>query len=111
MIPLIAVLAAPVLSGTPATSVTAAHYYAFQPGVTGSRKALTFSITNKPSWARFDSGTGRLSGTPLPQYNVGTYSNILISASDGTARASLAPFSITVAALPKIPPRISGSPA
>jgi putative Ig domain-containing protein len=111
MIPLIVALAAPILSGTPASSVTAAHYYAFQPGVTASGRPLTFSITNKPSWAQFDAGTGRLSGTPLPQHSVGTYSNILISASNGTARAYLAPFSITVAALPGIPPRISGSPA
>jgi hypothetical protein len=52
-----------------------------------------------------------LAGTPLPQTNVGTYSNILISASDGTTRAYLPPFSITVVPLPSIPPRISGSPA
>jgi hypothetical protein len=112
MILFIVAAAAVVLSGAPATSVTAAHYYAFQPGVTGSGgKALAFSITNKPSWAQFDTRTGRLAGTPLPQTNVGTYSNILISASDGTARTYLAPFSITVAALPGTPPRISGSPA
>jgi len=111
MVSFIVAAAATVLSGTPATSVTAAHYYAFQPGVTGAAKALRFSITNKPSWAQFDPGTGRLAGTPLPQTNVGTYSNILISASDGTARAYLAPFSITVSALPSTPPRISGSPA
>jgi hypothetical protein len=111
MIPFIVAAAATVLSGTPARSVTAAHYYAFQPAVIGSAKALTFSITNKPSWAQFNTGTGRLSGTPLPRTNVGTYSNILISASDGSARAYLAPFSITVAALPSTPPRISGSPA
>jgi hypothetical protein len=111
MIPFIVAAAAVVLSGTPATSVTAAHYYAFQPGVMRGGQALTFSITNKPSWAQFNTGTGRLSGTPLPQTNVGTYSNILISASDGAARAYLAPFSITVAALPRTPPRISGSPA
>jgi len=111
MIPFIVAAAATVLSGTPATSITAAHYYAFQPGVTGGSRTLTFSIANKPAWAQFDSGSGRLSGTPLPQTNVGTYSNILISASDGTARAYLAPFSITVAALPSTPPRIGGSPA
>jgi len=111
MISFIVAAAATVLIGTPATSVTAAHYYYFQPGVTGGGKALTFSITNRPSWAQFDPRTGRLSGTPLPQTNVGTYSNILISASDGTARVYLAPFSITVAPLPNNPPRISGSPA
>lgn len=110
MISFIVAAAATVLIGTPAASVTAAHYYAFQPGVMGGGKALTFSITNKPSWAQFNSGTGRLSGTPLPQTNVGTYGNILISAGAGSARIYLAPFSITVAALPGNPPRISGTP-
>jgi hypothetical protein len=109
--PCIVVLAAPALSGSPASSVTAAHYYAFQPGASSGGKKLTFAIANKPSWAQFDAGTGRLYGTPLPQTNVGTYSNISISASDGTARAALAPFSIRVLALPNTPPRIGGTPA
>ncbi|HEY6924883.1 MAG TPA: putative Ig domain-containing protein [Steroidobacteraceae bacterium] len=111
MFPFIVAVAAPLLSGSPATSVMAAHYYTFQPGVAGGGTAVTFAITNKPSWARFDTGTGRLFGTPLPQTNVGTYSNILISVSNGATRSYLAPFSITVAALPNNPPRISGSPA
>lgn len=109
--PCIVAMAGPTLGGLPATSVTAAHYYAFQPSASASGKALTFSITNKPTWAQFDSGTGRLYGTPLPQANVGTYSNISIAASDGTARAYLAPFAITVLPLPNTPPRISGTPA
>jgi hypothetical protein len=108
----IAAVAAPVLSGTPATTVTAAHYYAFQPGATDSAgKALTFSISNKPSWAQFDAHTGSLYGTPLPQSNVGTFSNICISASDGTSRAYLAPFSIKVLPLPNTPPVVGGTPA
>jgi hypothetical protein len=99
------------LTGAPATSVTAAHYYAFQPATSSSVGAVTFAITNKPSWAQFDPGTGRLFGTPLPQTNVGTYSNILIAATNGSTRVSLAPFSITVLPLPNTPPRICGSPA
>jgi len=104
--------AAPAISGAPATSVTAAHYFAFQPyiGNPGSG-VLTFAIANKPSWAQFDTGTGRLYGTPLPQYNVGTFPNIVISASAGGQRASLAPFSLTVLPLPNTPPTLSGSPA
>jgi len=109
--PWIIASAAPVLSGTPTTTITAARYYAFQPGASASGKKLTFAIVNKPSWAQFDVNSGRLYGTPLPQTNVGVYSNIVISASDGTARASLAPFSITVLALPNIPPIVKGSPA
>lgn len=107
----LAAVAAPVLSGTPATTVTAAHYYSFLPGATDSTgKTLSFAITNKPSWAQFDARTGHLYGTPLPQANVGTFANISISASDGTSSAHLAPFSIVVAPLPNIPPVVSGTP-
>lgn len=108
--PWIVAAAAPLLSGAPAGTVTAAHYYAFQPGASDGGKALTFSIANKPSWAQFDARTGRLYGTPLPQTNVGTFANISISASDGTSRGYLAPFAITVRPLPNLPPRISGTP-
>ena len=100
------------LSGAPATSVVAAHYYAFQPSVSDPSGAkLSFSVTNKPSWATFDATTGRLYGTPLPQSNVATYSNIEIVATAGTTHASLAPFSITVKPLANSPPVVSGSPA
>jgi hypothetical protein len=110
--PWIVAVAAPVLVGTPVTSVTAAHYYAFQPGATNTAgKKLTFAVANKPSWAQFDTTTGRLYGTPLPQSNVGKFSNITISASDGTSRAVLPAFSITVLPLPNTPPVISGTPA
>ena len=107
--PWIVANAAPVLSGSPAPSVVAAHYYAFQPGATDSGKKVTFSIANKPSWAVFDTRTGRIAGTPLPS-NVGTFSNIVISGSDGTSSTHLAPFAVTVLPLPNNPPRISGSP-
>jgi hypothetical protein len=100
------------LSGSPTTSIVAAHYYAFQPSANDPSGAkLTYSITNKPSWATFDATTGRLYGTPLPQYNFGTSANIVISASAGTLHANLAPFSIAVKALANSPPVVSGSPA
>ena len=57
--------------------------------------ALTFSIANAPAWATFNSSTGQLSGTPTAA-QVGTYSNITISVSDGTATATLAAFNIQV---------------
>ncbi len=109
--PWVAASAAPVLWGTPPTSITAAHYYAFQPSATDSAgKRLIYAIANKPSWAQFDSSTGRLYGTPLPQSNVGTFSNISISASDGASRATLPSFSIRVLPLPNTPPVIAGTP-
>jgi hypothetical protein len=109
--PWVVATAAPSISGSPATSVVAAHYYAFQPSASASAgKALTFSIANKPAWAIFSTLTGRLAGTPLPS-NVGKFANVAISASDGTGRASLAPFAITVLPLANNPPKVSGSPA
>lgn len=99
------------LSGTPPTSITAAHYYAFQPVASDSAgKKLTFAIANKPSWAQFDTSTGRLYGTPLPQSHVGTFANISVSASDGASRATLPSFSINVLPLPNTPPVIAGTP-
>jgi hypothetical protein len=99
----------PTISGTPAPSVTAGKPYSFTPTASGpTGLTLTFSVSNLPSWATFSVATGTLSGTPSSS-NVGTYSNIVISVSDGQASASLSAFSIQVAALP--PPTISGTPA
>jgi hypothetical protein len=86
----------PVLSGTPPTSVTAGNAYAFRPtGSDPEGRALTWSITNRPAWATFSTTSGVLSGTPTAA-QVGTYSGIAISASDGTNRTSLPTFNIAV---------------
>jgi hypothetical protein len=86
----------PVITGTPAASVMAGSGYNFQPGATDADgDTLSFSISNKPAWASFSLVTGRLSGTPGTG-NVGTYGNIVISATDGKASASLPAFSIKV---------------
>jgi hypothetical protein len=87
---------APVLSGTPSTSVVVGNAYAFRPtGSDPEGRTLTWSISNRPSWASFSTSSGALTGTPTASY-VGTYSNIVISASDGTNRTSLPAFSIAV---------------
>ena len=56
---------------------------------------LTFQIQNQPSWAEFDAKTGRVYGQPTLG-DVGTFSNIVISVSDGQDSASLSAFTITV---------------
>ncbi len=90
---------APTLSGSPPTLVQEGDAYAFTPGANDpDGDSLSFSITNRPSWAAFDSATGRLSGTPQAA-DVGTYADIVISVSDGQASASLAAFTITVEAI------------
>jgi hypothetical protein len=101
---------APTISGAPATSVQAMAAYAFTPTARDPEgRALTYAIANKPSWASFSTSTGRLAGTPTRQ-QVGSYSNIVISASDGAASASLPAFAINVVAPPNSAPTISGTP-
>jgi hypothetical protein len=101
----------PTISGTPGTSVTVGSQYVFQPSAADAQNnTLTFSITNRPSWATFNTATGRLSGTPGAG-NVGSFANIGVSVSDGFASASLPAFSITVNAAPNVAPTISGTPA
>ncbi|HEY5807628.1 MAG TPA: putative Ig domain-containing protein [Povalibacter sp.] len=87
---------APTISGTPTTSLNSGSAYSFTPkGSDANGDTLTYSITNKPSWAIFKTSTGKLLGTPK-NANVGTYSNIVIKVSDGKASASLPAFSIAV---------------
>jgi hypothetical protein len=103
---------APTISGTPPTSVTAGTAYSFTPSAADAdNDTLGFTIANMPSWATFNTGTGRLSGTPTSQ-NVGTFSGIVITVNDGEAAGvSLAPFAITVNAAANRAPTISGTPA
>ena len=87
---------APTISGTPSTSDLAGDVYGFVPTTTNpAGGTLVFSISNMPAWASFSTATGALTGTPGTT-QAGVYSNILISVSNGSASASLAPFSITV---------------
>jgi hypothetical protein len=86
----------PSISGTPPISITAGTAYNFQPTASDvNGDPLTFSVANKPSWAIFNSATGRLSGTPSAT-QIGTYSNVIISVSDAQSTRSLPAFSIAV---------------
>jgi len=103
----------PTISGTPPTTVTVAAAYSFTPTASDpDGGTLTFAIANRPSWATFNTATGQLTGTPATT-NVGTFSNIAISVSDGSASASLPAFTVTVSATTPTnrPPTISGTPA
>ncbi|HVW69349.1 MAG TPA: putative Ig domain-containing protein, partial [Steroidobacteraceae bacterium] len=84
------------ISGSPATSVTAGSAYSFTPTASDSDGGtLAFSVANLPTWATFNTATGQISGTPTST-NTGTAANIIITAADGSVKASLAAFSITV---------------
>ena len=88
---------APKISGAPSNAVKAGDNYSFTPSASDpDGDPLTFSIENKPRWASFDSSSGRLSGQPLLG-DIGTYSAISISVSDGKTTAAIPTFSVEVA--------------
>ncbi|MBB1424745.1 tandem-95 repeat protein, partial [Pseudoalteromonas sp. SG43-7] len=100
----------PVISGSPTVSVSEKITYSFAPTATDTEgDNLTFSISNKPSWLSFDSSTGLLSGTAVNS-DVGVYSNIVLSVSDGMGTASLPAFNLTVINVNDAP-TIGGVPA
>ena len=84
------------IGGSPVTTASVGQAYSFQPTVSGTSGTLRFSIKNPPSWAKFDSSTGKLTGTPSAT-QVGTYAGITISVVDSNGSVALAPFSIVVA--------------
>jgi hypothetical protein len=94
----------PTISGKPPETVIPGRPYSFTPTAT---TATSFTITNKPSWATFNSASGALTGATTIR-NGGVYDGIVISAKNSTGTVSLPAFSITVT---PPPPTISGTPA
>ena len=87
---------APTISGSPKTATMTDDTYSFRPSASDADgDTLTFSVTNLPRWASFDSATGALSGRPV-QGDEGLYANITVSVSDGSTKVSLPTFSIEV---------------
>ncbi|MBD1581572.1 tandem-95 repeat protein [Pseudoalteromonas sp. S16_S37] len=94
---------APVISGTPPTSVNEDVSYSFTPtAVDSDQDTLTFSVSNLPVWASFDNTTGAITGTPTEGQD-GTYSGIVVTVRDGQTSASLAAFTIVVVAVNDAP--------
>ncbi|MFC4313335.1 putative Ig domain-containing protein [Steroidobacter flavus] len=88
--------AAPTITGTPGSTAVVGQAYSFQPSAADSNgDALTFSQSNLPSWMTFNAQTGRITFTPTAA-QVGSYANITVTVSDGTASAVLGPFTIAV---------------
>ncbi|XPV67465.1 MAG: tandem-95 repeat protein [Halarcobacter sp.] len=88
----------PTISGTPATTIAEDTEYSFTPTANDVDAAdtLTFAITNKPSWATFDTATGKLSGTPTND-DVGTTNAISITVTDGKSTpVALSSFNLEV---------------
>src|SRR5688572_22830238 len=99
----------PTLTGTVTPSGVVGTWYSFKPYARDpDGNTLTFRIQNKPAWANFNTTNGRLNGWPV----AGTYSNVIISVSDGRVSRSLAAATITVGGgttPPPPPPPTTGS--
>ncbi len=94
---------APFIAGTPQAAVSECPDYSFQPiasNVDGD--SLTLSISGKPAWATFTTNDGELAGVPAAA-DIGTSSNIVITASAGGQSASMAPSGIQITP-PLLPP-------
>ena len=89
---------APTIGGNPPSQILVGSSFNFTPSsADADGDSLSFTIQNRPAWATFDSNTGRLSGTP-GDGDLGTYSGIRISVSDGEATVNLTAFNINVVA-------------
>jgi hypothetical protein len=87
---------APTISGTPQNSALVNDQYAFKPTASDpDNDPLTFTAQNIPAWLTFNAADGSLVGTPSAG-DVGTYSNLQISVSDGSHTTSLPSFSVSV---------------
>jgi len=87
---------APTIAGTPASSTKYGEGYEFVPNASDADgDTLTFDVQSKPTWANFDSSTGKLYGEPTLA-DLGTYGNIVVSVSDSTNSTSLPAFSVAV---------------
>jgi hypothetical protein len=87
---------APKISGLPPLTAKVGQPYSFKPTARDADgDKLTFSVANKPGWARFDTTNGTLWGTPT-WASIGKFADVRIKVTDGRATASLAPFTLTV---------------
>lgn len=86
----------PTISGRAPSAVRYGNRYQFTPNASDpDGDPLTFDVRNLPVWATFDKSTGKISGQPT-MADLGVYSDILVSVSDGVASTSLPKFSVAV---------------
>ena len=86
----------PSISGSPIGSIVTGEFYDFTPKASDPEgQSLTFTIAHKPGWVAFSTTTGRLHGTPGTG-DIGVYSNIAISVSDGRTTTALPSFDLVV---------------
>jgi citrate lyase gamma subunit len=88
---------APTISGVAPTAVNVGSAYTFTPTAADPHRwSLFFYVQNLPRWAKFNTATGTISGTPGAA-DVGTYPNVQISVTDnGQLRVALPAFTVAV---------------
>ncbi len=87
---------APQITGTPGSLAETGSMYQFQPTASDpDGDALTFSVSNRPLWLTLNPVTGSLSGMP-EDGDIGVYSDIIVSVTDGKTSTSLQAFTISV---------------
>jgi Putative Ig domain len=87
----------PTIAGVPVSTAVAGQPYTFQPQVANTSGTVKFTIAHLPAWAKFNTSTGQLSGTP-DSSQVGQYPGIAINLVSGANTVALPAFTITVAA-------------
>ena len=88
----------PVINGTPAATATVDQPYLFVASAYDPEGgAVSFGIEGRPAWASFNSATGRLEGIPGIG-DIGLYTDIRITVTDGQNLAELSAFNIEVLA-------------
>jgi hypothetical protein len=97
---------APNIDATPQSKIPWASNYTLTPANSGG--VATYQISNKPTWASFDSTNGVLSGTPALS-DLGTTTDINITATNDGGKSSLDLFSIEVTK--RTPPSIESGVA
>src|SRR4029079_4519336 len=85
---------APLIAGTPPTSVMQGTAYSFTPTASDQNGERVLSGTDgRPAWASFNTATGQLLGTPAAA-DAGTYRGIVIWVTDGKSETALPPFDL-----------------
>ena len=83
------------IQGSPQSVAVVGKFYSFAPQAADATASGSFTVTNLPPWAKFDKGSGQISGTP-GNNDVGSYSNIVVTLVDGSVTQSLPAFTINV---------------
>ena len=103
--------AAPTITGIPNTGAVVDAEYLFEPvgADTDANDRLTYAIDPQPTWATFDTETGRLTGRPAST-DEGTTAGIVITVKDRAGyTSSLSAFDVEVV-LGNNAPTIAGTP-